>query len=89
MPNNESRQYGKCKIGDNTKGAVQISQRNYYVHADAVTGVRLVPIVRNGMALQQGNEEKDYAPDHCAHGCRINDPGVSFFVDNSEEEPCE
>lgn len=87
MPDDESRQDGEREISNNTKDTIQVSERNDNVHADAVALARLVPVVRDGLALQEGDEEEDNTADHRAHGRGVNNPGVQLLVNYSEEKP--
>lgn len=89
MPDDEPWEHGKRKIRNDAKDAVKVAEGDNNVHADAASLARLVPVVRNRMALEKGDEEEGNASHHGQHGGHVYGPGVDAFCDDSKEEPGE
>lgn len=87
-PDQERWQHSKCEIRNDTKCAVQISQRNDDIHAytDAISS--LIPIVRNRLALKERHQKERHASDDSAHACSVNNPGVNALRHNSQQKDC-
>lgn len=85
-PDKEDRKKRKREIGNDSKDAVHESERDDNVGIETLAILIAVPEVRDGVTLEESDEEEDDASKNGEGHGDVDGPNVGSLHDNSKEE---